>query len=304
MKHLSKSVMTFVLCLMSWGVCAQEEPQKEVVIINPFTHTDAVSDAVSDNVRAAVLSGFSDRNRFYVVDALTDATLSKLYANRNYEDVVNDDNWKSESEAAYKSLGAKSLVIGTANNAAATTKRDDDGDMVYYWTVAFSLKVYNIMDGTMTASEDITVSELSPSSSDAAFASAMKAISIRMKSFVDDHFKFETYILELGEVDKKGNPKEIYISGGTEMGIIKGTLFDVMVNKKIGSKVTKQKIGTLLAKEVLDGVCRCTVKDGAGEIKNVFNEDPKSITIISGQNRKDKTANFFKGLTGIDVRNL
>ena len=304
MKHLSKSVMTFVLCLMSWGVCAQEEPQKEVVIINPFTHTDAVSDAVSDNVRAAVLSGFSDRNRFYVVDALTDATLSKLYANRNYEDVVNDDNWKSESEAAYKSLGAKSLVIGTANNAAATTKRDDDGDMVYYWTVAFSLKVYNIMDGTMTASEDITVSELSPSSSDAAFASAMKAISLRMKSFVDDHFKFETYILELGEVDKKGNPKEIYISGGTEMGIIKGTLFDVMVNKKIGSKVTKQKIGTLLAKEVLDGVCRCTVKDGAGEIKNVFNEDPKSITIISGQNRKDKTANFFKGLTGIDVRNL
>ena len=304
MKHLSKSVMTYVLCLMPWGVCAQEEPQKEVVIINPFTHTDAVSDAVSDNVRAAVLSGFSDRNRFYVVDALTDATLSKLYANRNYEDVVNDDNWKSESEAAYKSLGAKSLVIGTANNAAATTKRDDDGDMVYYWTVAFSLKVYNIMDGTMTASEDITVSELSPSSSDAAFASAMKAISIRMKSFVDDHFKFETYILELGEVDKKGNPKEIYISGGTEMGIIKGTLFDVMVNKKIGSKVTKQKIGTLLAKEVLDGVCRCTVKDGAGEIKNVFNEDPKSITIISGQNRKDKTANFFKGLTGIDVRNL
>lgn len=40
--------------------------------------------------RAAVLSGFSDRGRFHIVDALTDETLSKLYVDCNAADVLND----------------------------------------------------------------------------------------------------------------------------------------------------------------------------------------------------------------------
>lgn len=107
MKNCFKTVLAAVAVLVWLGASAQDDPSKETVIINPFTHTSAVSQAACDNIRAAVLSGFADRGRFHIVDALTDGTLSKLYADRNVEDVVNDANWKSESEAAYKALGCQ-----------------------------------------------------------------------------------------------------------------------------------------------------------------------------------------------------
>ena len=94
MKNCFKTVLAAVAVLVWLGASAQDDPSKETVIINPFTHTSAVSQAACDNIRAAVLSGFADRGRFHIVDALTDGTLSKLYADRNVEDVVNDANWK------------------------------------------------------------------------------------------------------------------------------------------------------------------------------------------------------------------
>ena len=96
MKNCFKTVLAAVAVLVWLGASAQDDPSKETVIINPFTHTSAVSQAACDNIRAAVLSGFADRGRFHIVDALTDGTLSKLYADRNVEDVVNDANSKAK----------------------------------------------------------------------------------------------------------------------------------------------------------------------------------------------------------------
>lgn len=74
----------------------------------------------------------------------------------NVEDVVNDANWKSESEAAYKALGARKVVIGQANNVSFSQfKSDIDGKMYNKAEVTYSLKVYNIADGAMIGSEDL-----------------------------------------------------------------------------------------------------------------------------------------------------
>lgn len=170
MKNCFKTVLAAVAVLVWLGASAQDDPSKETVIINPFTHTSAVSQAACDNIRAAVLSGFADRGRFHIVDALTDGTLSKLYADRNVEDVVNDANWKSESEAAYKALGAKKVVIGQANNVSFSQfKSDIDGKMYNKAEVTYSLKVYNIADGAMIGSEDLSVSGIDADSKDGAF---------------------------------------------------------------------------------------------------------------------------------------
>lgn len=186
MKNCFKTVLAAVAVLVWLGASAQDDPSKETVIINPFTHTSAVSQAACDNIRAAVLSGFADRGRFHIVDALTDGTLSKLYADRNVEDVVNDANWKSESEAAYKALGARKVVIGQANNVSFSQfKSDIDGKMYNKAEVTYSLKVYNIADGAMIGSEDLSVSGIDADSKDGAFNDAMvgdfmKQISTRM----------------------------------------------------------------------------------------------------------------------------
>lgn len=297
MKKIFKSVLVAAAFFSAVSVSAQEDPSKEIVIINPFTHTAAVNKAVCDNIRAAVLSGISDRGRFHIVDALTDAMLSKLYTDRQIEDAVNDANWKTESEAAYKALGADKVIIGQANNIAFSTfKSDIDGKLYNKVEVTLSMKVYNIADGAMIGSEDLAVSGIDADSKDGAFNDAMKDLRKAMTKFVDTHFKFETYILELGEPDKKGNIKELYISGGTEMGIQKKTRFKVFAERKIGPKVTKTAVGVIVAIEVMDGVTKCQVANGGDVIKERFNNSDKLIVIIDKQGTA--IGGFFNGFVG------
>lgn len=283
MKAICKTLLAAIAVLFVSGVSAQEDPQKETVIVNPFTRTSSVSGAVNDNVRAAVLSGFSERGRFHIVDALTDATLTELYGNRSVEDVVNDANWQSESTAVYKKLNAKKVVIGQTNDLTYSVWTS--GDTRYNKAeISFSLRVYNIEDGSMGASETIVVEASDADSRDLALTEALKEVRRAMTKFVDDHFKFETYILELGQADKKGRVKELYISGGTEMGVAKKTRFKVFAERKIGPKVTTQEIGTIVAKEPMDGVTLCEVADGDVPIKDKFNSGEKLIVVLDKQN--------------------
>ena len=243
MKNCFKTLLAVVALAAATGASAQDDPQKETVIVDPFTFSSGASSVARDNVRSAVMTGFSEVGRFFVVDALTDSRLSKLYENREVEEVVNDANWKTESEAAYKSLGAKKLLKGAVELHYEHKKLDDEGKWVYYTDINFTLQVYNIEDGTMTGSESYKYSELSVSSYADAFNSVIKKITKDMTQFCNKHFKMESYILELGEADKKGVIKDLWISGGTEMGIANGTIFKVLAEKKIGPKVTRQPIG-------------------------------------------------------------
>ena len=77
MENVFRTFLTTVVVFVTQGAAVQEDSSKETVLINPFACTDAVSRAACDNMRAAVLSGFSDRGRFHIVDALTDETLSR-----------------------------------------------------------------------------------------------------------------------------------------------------------------------------------------------------------------------------------
>lgn len=277
MKNCFKTLLAVVALAAATGASAQEDPQKETVIVDPFTFSSGASSITRDNVRSAVMTGFSNVGRFFVVDALTDSRLSKLYENREVEDAVNDANWKTESEAAYKSLGAKKLLKGSVELHYEHKKLDDKGKPVYYTDINFTLQVYNIEDGTMTGSESYKYSELSVSSYADAFNSVINKVSKDMTQFCNKHFKMESYILELGEADKKGAIKDLWISGGTEMGIANGTIFKVLAEKKVGPKVTRQAIGQVIAKEVLEGMTRCEImnKKEGEVIKDLFSKDEK-----------------------------
>ncbi|MDE6622794.1 MAG: hypothetical protein K2K30_00130 [Alistipes sp.] len=277
MKNCFKTLLAVVALAAATGVSAQEDPQKETVIVDPFTFSSGASAVTRDNVRSAVMTGFSNVGRFFVVDALTDSRLSKLYENREVEDAVNDANWKTESEAAYKSLGAKKLLKGSVELHYEHKKLDDKGKPVYYTDINFTLQVYNIEDGTMVGSESYKYSELSTSSYADSFNDAIRKISKDMTQFCNKHFKMESYILELGEADKKGVIKDLWISGGTEMGIANGTIFKVLAEKKVGPKVTRQAIGQVIAKEVLEGMTRCEImnKKEGEVIKDLFSKDQK-----------------------------
>lgn len=273
MKNIFKSAAIIAALFASVAVSAQEDPSKETVIVEPFTQTGGETIAL-DNLRSAVMSGFSNVGRFYVVDALTDGRLSKLFSERNYEEAITDTNWQTESAAAYKSLNAEKILKGQLELLSFYKKVDDEGDLIYYCDLNFTLQVFNINDGTMSGSESYKYHELSVTSGDDAFNSACKKVVKDMTQFCNKHFKMESYVLELGEADKKGAIADLWISGGTEMGISNGTIFKVMVEKKIGPKVTRAQIGQVIAKEVSDGVTRCDIMNKAegAVIKQAFND--------------------------------
>ncbi len=286
MKNCFKFILAAVAVSVAAGASAQEDPQKETVIVDPFTYSSGVSTVARDNVRSAVMSGFSNVGRFYVVDALTDSRLSKLYENREVEDVVNDANWKSESEAAYKAVGAKKLVKGLVELHYEHKKPDDDGKMMYYTDINFTLQVFDIATGTMEGSKSYKYSELSYESYADSFNDAIKKVTKDMTGFCNEFFKFKTYILELGEADKKGVIKDLWIAGGTEMGIDKNTIFKVYAERKVGPKVALTPIGEVIAKEVLDGMTRCEIRNKKeGEvIKEKFSAEEK-LTVILDRKR-------------------
>lgn len=287
MKNFFKSAAIIAALFAVVSVSAQEDPTKETVIIEPFTQTGGETVAL-DNLRSAVMSGFSNVGRFFVVDALTDGRLSKLFSERNYEEAVTDANWQTESANVYKSLNAEKILKGQLELLSFYKKVDDDGDLIYYCDLNFTLQVFNINDGTMAGSESYKYHELSVTSGDDAFNSACKKVVKDMTQFCNKHFKVESYVLELGEADKKGAIADLWISGGTEMGFSNGTIFKVMVEKKIGPKVTRSQIGQVIAKEVSDGVTRCEIMNKAegAVIKQAFN-DGQTLYIELDRKRGD-----------------
>ena len=274
MKKFFKSVAIVAALFATCGAFAQADPSKETVIVEPFTATQEEYTSVKENIRGAVMSGFSNMGRFHVVDALSDARLSSLFQNRKYEDVVTDQNWMTESTTAYKSLNAKKMLKGQLELVKEYTKVDEQGKKWYYVDTNFTLQVFSITDGPMVGSNSFNYHELSSVSYSDAFKSTLRKTEKDMNKFCNDYFKIESYVLDLGNADKKGNTIDLWISGGKNVGIQKGTVFTVKVEKKIGPKVSRMEIGKVLAEEVSDEMTRCKIikKDEGAVISAAFKE--------------------------------
>ena len=252
--------------------------------------TDAILKNTTGKIATLECSGIARTKKEATEMAKKSVIYTYLY---NGIDGLNDN----KPLLGYKPSADASQYVGQANNVSFSTfKSDIDGKMYNKAEVTLALKVYNIIDGAMVGSETVAVTGVDADPKDGAFNDAMKDLRKAMTKFVDNHFKFETYILELGEADKKGRVKDLYISGGSEMGVAKKTRFKVYTERKIGPKVTKSEIGTLVAVEVMEGVTKCQVAAGEDAIKEKFNSGEKLIVIVDKQGTA--AGGFLKGLEG------
>lgn len=288
MKKFFKSIAVAAALMSSLGAFAQEDPSKETVIVEPFTCIQDGYDRATQNLRGAVMSGFSNVGRFFVVDAVTDSRLSQLFQERKYEDVVTDQNWMTESATAYKSLNAKRLLKGQLEKFKEYTKVNDEGKTIYYTDVNFTLQVFSIENGSMVGSDSFSYSELSVSSYSDSFNAVLRKTEKDMVQFCNKFFKVESYILDLGATDKKGNLVDLWVSGGSNVGVQKGTIFLVKVEKKIGPKTTRMQIGQVIAEEITEDMTRCKVlkKEEGAAIAAAFNEG-KTLFVELDRKRGD-----------------
>lgn len=281
------------------AVYAQEgnDPTKEVIIIDPFTMTESTYSIVRDNIRSAVISGLTNVGRFDLVDALSDDRVSQLFANRKVEDVINDQNWATESQAQYKAFGANKLIKGRIELLREYTSRNDEGETIYNSEVNFTLQVFDIADGKLAGSESYKYDDISFSSYTDAFNSIAKKASKDMTKFCNKFFPIDSYILELGETDKKGTLVSVWISGGNNVGFSNGTIFLVKAEQKVGSKVIFNTIGQIKAQSVEDEVTLCVVTDKktGDAIMDAFNNG-KKMKVISDRKRGDGITGVLRGI--------
>lgn len=302
-------VVLAVAILSATSLYAQEDPQKQTVIIEPFTTSPGISTSITDNVRSAVITGLNTVNRVHIVDALADSRLKGLFAEKNYEDVVNEYNWQQESAAAYKALNANFLLKGNVEMYELYKKTDENGNVTFYCMLNFTLQLTDLNDGSIKGSKSYQLNELSVSNVDDAFNSCLKKITggrndlgINMKpevlGFCNEYFKVTTYIIELGETNKKGVVVDLWISGGEEIGYQKGSVFYVYKEKKIGPKVIREKIAEIVAEEVMEGLTRCKVKAKESPIiQQEFNAGTQLEVVLDHQSG-DGLKEFGKAIFG------
>ena len=281
MRNLKLFSAALAMLLSSAALSAQSDPVKETVIIDLFTGTGHVKDYIRDGVRAGVIQGFTEKGRFNLVDAATNAEIVSLNANRNTEVAVTAENvLNADAVNVYKALGAKYLLKGQVTSITTVdTKNIITGNPEKKTTIAFSMTVYNIADGSTVGSEICEAMGFAKNTHEAE-DSACKDAKDEARKFVDKHFKFTTFIEQLGEVHKKKGLIDVYIVGGIEMGVEKNQLFKVYVKKQIGSRWTQQEIGKLKAVEPMDGLSRCVVQKGNIEIAEIFNTTGKEALVV------------------------
>lgn len=283
MKSLKKNLFLTLFFFSTVVVCAsaQDAPKKETVIIDLFTKSGNIQSNYMQGVRNSVINSFIARGRFIVIDAAKDAKLQNLNRNRTGEDAVTEDNVLEESRsAAFKSMGAKYLVSGgvvTYGSKHATK----DGNTIYTSVLTFSLDGYIITTGEAVAAKQYEVTGVGKTRTEAD-NDAIAAVRAKTTFFINENFTFTTNILQL-EAAKKGKLKELYIHCGSNIGVQKGDIFLVYMEKDIAGIKTLQEVGRLRAIEIAgEEVCKCTVTDGNKEINDAFNSQKTLIVRSAG----------------------
>ncbi len=277
-----KKLFFFVVAMVyAVGVYAQTS-SKEIVIVDPFTMSMGIDPSICYRVRSETMSELSKLKNIEVVDALVDSRLSKLYANRKVEDVVTETNWKTESDAIYKSMAATKLLKGQIDLCDVRVFEGPDitgnGAMITYITnLSFVLSVYNIADGTVVSSKNFNSRAMSAVSRTSSFDKAYKKLEEDVRMFCLKCFKMRTYVLELGEPNKKGIVKDVWISGGANIGVTQDMALSVLLEKKIGPNTIYHPIGRVVAKEVHETTARCELSSSkeSAAVKEAFGAGKK-----------------------------
>ncbi len=90
--------------------------------------------------------------------------------------------------------------------------------------------------------------------------------------------------MELGEPDKRGKVKDLYINCGEDIGVRRGDLFRVMLETKVGDVTARRDIGKLRAVEVLEAhVTRCVIVSGAQKVVPSVEKGSSLIVVCDSQ---------------------
>lgn len=272
-------IVILSMCILT-GAQAQKN-QKKVLLIDYFTSGN-VNQAYAKMLRDAVIAGIQNTNRLSVVDVEMEPTLQLEEGRRQDERAMGDPVARNQ---VMQMLGATYALTGNITRMEGVRMQLNDGSYYYDGQIAFDLKVVNVADGSVKVSKSFSYAGLNAKTGQTpneAVINTTDYIKMSMQRFVNQNFKIENRILSIEKVNKKG-AETVYVDCGTDLGIAKGQLFDVFIEKEISGRKSRQNIGTLKAIEVQgEDLTLCRVTKGGDAIQEA-NLEMQELIVVSGK---------------------
>lgn len=272
--------LAFTMAILSLlSINAQENSGKDVLCVQSFSRASNIGTNYVEMLRNKIIEGINKTNRLRIIDIESDPVLKAEQARRTQESALNDENAMLES---IKTLGANFALSGHVASITTTKNTDSKGGVYYNAKVAFQIKVYDLANGTVMTtkafeSTSSSLFSLYKTHGDATVG-AIDNCDSSMKNFVDEVFKLEGKVEEISE-QKKDEAKTLYISLGTDKGILKGQKLDVFEEREIAGRKASKLIGELKVEAVEAGdLSLCKVTKGGKEILKAVNEG-KKVTV-------------------------
>ena len=277
-----KRLATIVILLMCILVSVQaQKNQKEVLLVDYFVSGN-VNQAYAKMLRDAVIAGIQQTNRLTVVDVEMEPTLKLEEGRRQDERAMGDPVARNQ---VMQRLGANYALTGNITRMEGVRMQMSDGSYYYDGQIAFDLKVVNVIDGSVKVSKPFSYAGLNAKTGQTpneAVINTTDYIKMSMQRFVNQNFKLENRIISIEKVNKK-KAETVYIDCGSDLGITKGQLFDVKMEKDVAGKKILTNIGTLKADEVQsEDMTLCKVTKGGKEILEA-NQEGRKLIVISGK---------------------
>ena len=278
---------------------AQDAPSEKMVI-GTFSLKPSTDDA-DHNEEAVTLSGIVtevlNRNpNFTVIARNIDDLISKERATQTTGDYI-----MGQIAEQGKAMGAKQMLTGTLNSINIQAKENTGstpgrigslGNLAPGNTaanVSFTLNLVDVGTGKAIQTKTFSAKGSGMGTGGGARADALKAMNKAAKrqiaNWVVTFFDFKFTIAQIEEMDKKGVPKTVLITGGKEMELEKGEDLDVNEVQMLMGEARILKVCELNVKEVQGAFTLCQVKKGAKELKEKM--DAKAELKIQFQPEKD-----------------
>lgn len=267
-------------------------PEKEIVVVDLFARNRSVPVAYSEAVRQQVMAAFADRGRHIIVDAATSRPLAQTPRNWGFVDqataAADQNEFLQNRIQIMNDAGARYVVTGAVSDykfehITLPAVGKNPPAQGFRATFQVILSAYDLKTGTQIPDRMYTLKGDAPIAEDAD-KKAISTLAGQLMFYIDNSFKFETTILELGPADPRKGVKELYIHSGTDMGVRNGDLFVVYEEIPVGGVMTRRNIGKLRVNEVQNpNVAKCKISKGNDEIVSAFNSGRGLICISDGQ---------------------
>lgn len=285
---MKRIVILALFCLALTGPTGAQTPlpsadgPKEVVVIDYFAWSREVPPAYAEALRAKVIEGFLMRGREKIVDAGTLGSWpvdNGIVTNPNA--ILNPQRDAEQRRAeAIREIGARYILSGTVTAYRFAREMAPNKKPIFRTQFVFTLTSHDLLSGETSGAEEFKADGRGDRP-ELADAQALETIPMKMIFYIDQHFKFSTTVLELGERNAKGKLKELYVGCGSSIGVQRGDLFKVYLTTPIGGSPVQSLIGKLRAKEVSgEQVTLCVIANGAEAIADAFAQGSR-LTVIS-----------------------